>query len=121
MLQQRDDIKDMKLIKLDGLDYRKAEVGKSIEDEDGRKIDAVKALGDIIVNNKILDITSIDVTSSIDIKIYCGNILIKLGSADDIDKKLNKALNILERKEIKGAKGYIDVSFDGNPVFFIEK
>lgn len=121
VLQQRDDIKGMKLIKLDGLDYSKVEIGKPIEDGDTRKIDVVKALGDIIVNNKILGITSIDVSSSIDIKIYYGNILVKIGSEDDIDKKMNKALNILERKELKGAKGYIDVSFDGNPVFFIEK
>lgn len=121
VLQQRDDIKGMKLVKLDGLNYEKAQIGKAIEDEDSRKIDVVKALGDIILDNKILGITSIDISSLIDIKIYYGNILIKIGSEDDIDKKINKALNIISRKELKGAKGYIDVSFEGNPVFFIEK
>jgi len=121
VLQQRDDIKGMKLIKLDGLDYSKVELGKTVDDADSRRIDVVKALGDIIVDNQILGITSIDVSNSIDIKIYCGNILVKIGSEDDIDKKVNKAFNILERKEVKGSKGYIDVSFEGNPVFFIEK
>lgn len=120
VLQQRDDIRGMKLIKLDGLDYNKVELGKIISDADSRRADVVKALGDIIESNKILGITSIDVSNSVDIKIYYGNILIKIGNEDDIDKKMNKALNMLERKEIKGAKGYIDVSFEGNPVFFIQ-
>lgn len=120
LLQQRDDIKGMKLTKLDGIDYVTTEFGKLSEDKDKRKNDAVKSLGELIQNNKILNITSIDLSNSIDIKVYSNNILIKLGSADNIDEKLNKALNILERKEFKGAKGYIDVSFDGNPVFFIE-
>ncbi|KZL94176.1 cell division protein FtsQ/DivIB [Clostridium magnum] len=120
VLQQREDIRGMKLIKLDGLDYNKVELGKIINDADSRRVDVVKALGDIIESNKILGITSIDVSSSVDIKIYYGNILIKIGNEDDIDKKMNKALNMIERKEIKGAKGYIDVSFEGNPVFFIQ-
>lgn len=121
VLQQRDDIKGMKLIKLDGLDYSKVELGKTISDSDSRRVDVVKALGDIIANNKISGITSIDVSNSVDIKIYYGSILVKIGSEDDIDKKMNVALNILERKEVKGAKGYVDVSFAGNPVFFIQK
>lgn len=121
VLQQRDDIKGMKLIKLDGLDYSKGELGKTIDDVDSGRVDIVKSLGAIIANNKILGITSVDISNSVDIKIYYGSILVKVGSEDNIDKKMNKALNILERKEIKGAKGYIDVSFDGNPVFFIQK
>lgn len=121
VLQQRDDIKGMKLIKLNGLDYSKVELGKTVSDADSRRVEVVKDLGDIIASNKISGITSVDVSSSVDIKISFDNILVKVGSEDDIDKKINKALNILERKEVKGAKGYIDVSFDGNPVFFIQK
>ncbi|EKN41637.1 cell division protein FtsQ [Clostridium botulinum CFSAN001627] len=37
-------------------------------------------------------------------------------------KKLNTAINILKRDELKKAKkGYVDVSYEGNPVFYIEK
>ncbi len=122
VLQKRDDIKDMKLVKLDGFDYAKCEIGKSLANDDKRKIDALTSLADVILNSKIaVGIVSIDVSNSIDIKAYYGDVYIKLGSADNIDKKINKALNILNRKELKGAKGYIDVSFDGNPVFFIQK
>lgn len=121
LLQQRADVKEMKLIKLDGIDYEKTDIGKVSEDKDKRKIDVIRNMGNVIQNNKITSITSIDVSNSVDIKLYSGNILIKIGSPDNIDKKLNKAVNILARKELQGAKGYIDVSFDGNPVFFIEK
>lgn len=122
VLQKRNDIKDMKLVKLAGFDYSKCEVGKLLKDNDKRKIDAVIALGDIVRNNKISQgLTLIDLNNSVDINAYYGDICIKFGSAEDIDKKFNKALNILERKELKGVKGYIDVSFNGNPVFFIQK
>lgn len=122
LLQKRDNIKDMKLTKLDGFDYSKCEVGKVLKDSDKRKTDAVVALGDIVRNNKISQgLTLIDLNSSIDVKVYYGDICIKFGNVEDIDKKFNKALNILERKELKGVKGYIDVSFNGNPVFFIQK
>lgn len=122
VLQKRDDIKDMKLIKLDGIDFSKCEVGKLIKDSDERKVDAIVDLGDIVHNSKISKgLTLVDVNSSIDIKVYYGDICIKFGNADEIDKKFNKALNILDRKELKGVKGYIDVSFNGNPVFFIQK
>jgi cell division protein FtsQ len=121
-LQQRSNITGMKLVKLNGLNYGKVELGKPIQDADEIKIDAVKVLGDIIESNKISSITAVDVSNPVNIKIQCGNILIKIGTSDDIDKKLNKALNILSMKELQGAKeGYIDVSFEGNPVFFIQK
>ncbi len=122
LLQKRDDVKGMKLVKLDGFDYDKSEVGKILKNDDKSKIDTVTDLGDVILNNKnAVGITSIDLNSTIDIKVYFGNMCVKLGRNDNLDKKINKALNILDSKELKGAKGYIDVSFDGNPVFFIEK
>ncbi|MBC2580651.1 cell division protein FtsQ/DivIB [Clostridium sp. DJ247] len=122
VLQKKDDIKNMKLVRLDGFDYSKVEIGKPIKDDDKRKIDAVTVIGSIIPNSTAVSgMTSVDVTSSIDIKLYFGDMYIRLGDAANIEKKINKAVNILQRKELQGAKGYIDVSFDGNPVFFIQK
>jgi hypothetical protein len=31
------------------------------------------------------------------------------------------ALNIIQNNNLKGQKGYIDVSFDGNPVVYMEQ
>ncbi|WPC40967.1 cell division protein FtsQ/DivIB [Clostridium sp. JS66] len=122
VLQKKDDIKGMHLVKLDGFDYDKSEIGKVLKNDDKSKIDIVTNLGDIILNSKnTIGITYIDLNSTIDIKIYFGDMCVKLGRSDNLDKKVNEALNIINSKGLKGAKGYIDVSFDGNPVFFIQK
>lgn len=122
VLQKKDDIKGMHLVKLDGFDYDKSEIGKVLKNDDKSKIDIVTNLGDIILNSKnTIGITYIDLSSTIDIKIYFGDMCVKLGRSDNLDKKVNEALNIINSKGLKGAKGYIDVSFDGNPVFFIQK
>lgn len=122
VLQKKDDIKEMHLVKLDGFDYDKSEIGKVLKNDDKSKMDIVTDLGGIILNSKnTIGITYIDLNSTIDIKIYFGDMCVKLGRSDKLDKKVNEALNIINSKGLKGAKGYIDVSFDGNPVFSIQK
>ncbi|MHC6179409.1 cell division protein FtsQ/DivIB [Clostridium sp. JNZ X4-2] len=123
LLQKIDNINNMHLVKLDGIDYTKTDIGKAIDDKkDERKIKAITALGNIIQNNKFpVELTSVDVGDSLDIKAYFDNMLIKLGSEENMDKKMNKALNILLEEKLNGARGYIDVRFDGNPVFLIDK
>ncbi|AWI03743.1 cell division protein FtsQ/DivIB [Clostridium drakei] len=122
VLQKKDDIKEMHLVKLDGFDYDKSEIGKVLKNDDKSKIDIVTDLGGIILNSKnTIGITYIDLNSTIDIKIYFGDMCVKLGRSDKLDKKVNEALNIINSKGLKGAKGYVDVSFDGNPVFSIQK
>lgn len=61
-------------------------------------------------------VTKIDITNPIDIRVYIGNVQIKVGDYDNIKDKMNKAINILSDKEINMVKGYIDVSYDGLPV-----
>jgi len=122
VLEEREEINNMRLIKLEGFDYNKAEIGMKLTSDDDRRIEAVSELAKIVKANKFfLKVTNIDVTNPYALNVYYGNICIKLGSCDNIDKKLNAAANILERDELKQGKGYIDVSFDGNPVFFMEK
>jgi cell division protein FtsQ len=47
--------------------------------------------------------------------------LIKLGTNDDLLKKLNRAINIITEKKLTTLEGYVDVSFTGNPVYHIGK
>lgn len=122
LLQEREEIKDMKLIKLDGFDCSSLKVGKALDISDKRKADTISTIADLVIGKNLsFPITSLDIASMVDIKIYSENICIKLGNNDNLKEKLNAAINVLERKELKNAKGYIDVSFNGNPVFFIEK
>ena len=122
VLEIKDDIKNMNLIKLDGFDYSKAEVGKQLESDDKRRLEAIIELAKYVKSDNILSkVTSIDISDPNALNVYYGNICIKLGNCDNIDKKLNTAVNILQRDEVKQGKGYIDVSFQGNPVFYLEK
>ncbi|MGE5628527.1 MAG: cell division protein FtsQ/DivIB [Solirubrobacterales bacterium] len=125
VLEEKADIKNMKLIELIGFDYSKAEVGKKISAADSRQLDFIESLVGVLKNDKkFMDgITSVDASDLYSFKIYYGNICIKLGGPEDLDKKLNTAVNIMDRDEFKQAVkgGYIDVGYDGNPVYFIEK
>jgi len=122
LLEVKSDVSKMNLIKLDGFDMKKSQVGKVIAGSDERQIEVIKTLSGMTSAKKFLaGLTSVDLTDPSAILIYSGQMCIKIGSIDNFEKKLNTAANILQRDELKQAKGYIDVSFDGNPVFFIEK
>lgn len=119
LLQKIDSINNMQLARLNGIDYTKTDIGKTISaQKDKRKLKAVSSLGNIIVNNNLpFPITYVDVSDLLDIKVYFNNMCVKLGSGENIEKKMNRALNILLQEKLNGAKGYIDVRFDGNPVY----
>jgi cell division protein FtsQ len=122
LLEVKADLSNMKLIKLDGFDMKKSTVGKQIVGSDERQIQVIETLAGMeSAKDFMAGLASLDLTDPGAINIYSGQICIKLGTTEDFEKKLNTAANILQRDELKQAKGYIDVSFDGNPVFFIEK
>ncbi|MBP2031436.1 cell division protein FtsQ [Clostridium algifaecis] len=121
VLQKRDSVDNMKLVELDGINPSSTKVGNVIKTNDNRKIDAIHNIGDLIKDSKTsFDIKSIDVSNSLDIKAFRSNMCIKLGSADDMQEKLNKALNIIQQEKLNDSRGYIDVRFDGNPAFSVD-
>lgn len=121
-LEERNNIDGMKLIRLDGFDYSKSSIGTSLQCDDKRKIDIIGKLSEMLFNSSNnFGFDHIDITDLTDIKAYSGNMCLILGSSDDLEKKMNTAINILESNNLKDAKGYIDVSFDGNPVFYVDK
>ncbi|MGV8983755.1 cell division protein FtsQ/DivIB [Clostridium sp.] len=125
LLQKRSDIKGMNLVNLIGFDYEKCRVGDLIVLEDNRKIKIANELTNIIkdykVTNSATKITSVDVSNVLDVKIYVSEMCIKFGTTEDLKNKFNKAINIISQPAYKGAKGYVDVSFTGNPVVFIQQ
>lgn len=125
LLEKRTDIKDMNLINLIGFDYEKSEVGNLIVSEDNRRIDIANEITNIIndyrTSNANSTITMVDVTDVIDLKIFYGGMCIKFGTSEDLKNKFNRAINIVSQSEYKSAKGYVDVSFKGNPVVFVEE
>jgi len=125
ILEKRSNIKDMNLVKLTGFSYEKYEVGDLIGAKDDRKISILKELTTIIDEyrkaNSNSNITMVDVSDVLDVKVYSGEMCIKFGTTLDLKNKFNKAINIITQLKYEGEKGYVDVSSSGNPVVFIEE
>lgn len=122
ILEKKNNINDMKLIKLNGINLGKKEIGEPVENGDSRKIGIINILSKIFEDSKIgPNITFADISNSIDLKVYYKNMCIELGDEENIEQKFNRALNIIQEKQLQDANGYINVSFNGNPVYFIQK
>jgi len=125
ILEKRSNIKDMNLVKLTGFSYEKYEVGDLIGAKDDRKISVLKELTTIIDEyrkaNSNSNITMVDVSDVLDVKVYSGEMCIKFGTTLELKNKFNKAINIITQLKYEGEKGYVDVSSSGNPVVFIEE
>lgn len=121
VLEQRDNINNMKLTLLQGLSNAELKVGSILPVEDNRTMSNLKLIAELIMlNSSGIDISLVDVSNLLNIKVNCGNISIRLGM-NDIKEKLNLGLNIIKNNKLETSKGYIDVSFEGTPVVFIEK
>jgi len=118
VLEKRDSIDNMALIKLEGIDFSTAEIGKVIPFE-AEKVKAIISFSNFLYDNNIFDehvITALQLNEFIDINIYVDNAYIKLGTTANMKDKLIKAFSVLKEEHLKGFKGYVDVSFNGNPV-----
>ncbi|MFL0246737.1 cell division protein FtsQ/DivIB [Candidatus Clostridium stratigraminis] len=124
ILESKDNVNNMNLTKLVGLDVSNFTIGKVIPKVDNRKLDLISLMTDLISLNKTnksgINITSVNIADVHNVQVLCGNMLLKLGNID-IKDKLNLAFNILVNNNLIHAKGYVDVSFDSSPVVYIEK
>lgn len=123
LLEKRKDMDGLNLIKIEGLQFEGKSLGSTLYSEKDREKGMISEFAKIITRNiSGVNITSIDLSDFLNIKVYHNNICIILGTGNDLQDKLNKAINIiLSKPELSKSKGYIDVSFKGNPVVFIEQ
>lgn len=122
ILQEKDSLKNFKLIKLLGIEADKLHPGDTIQFDDKRKLQVLNIMDKITVSDKNnFGIDALDLSNVVDIRAYIGSMCIKLGTSDDILNKVNMAINIINMNKLSDKKGYVDVSYKGNPVFFIEK
>lgn len=120
VLEKKDNLNGMKLIRLDGFNTNNCEIGKVIKCDDERKLKSIALLTDAVFQNNSLKLTTVDISDTLNLKAYINNMCIILGSPEELDKKLNKAINIVVKQDLKDKKGYVDVSFNGSPVYKIE-
>ncbi|MCD2345197.1 cell division protein FtsQ/DivIB [Clostridium guangxiense] len=120
ILEKRDNLDGMKLIRLDGFNTSSSEIGKIIKCDDERKLKSISMLTDAVLQSSGLNLTTVDVSDGVNLKAYINNMCIILGSPEELSEKLNKAINIVLQQNLKDKKGYVDVSFNGNPVYCIQ-
>lgn len=121
ILEKRTD-SGLNLIEIKGSKLSQKEVGK-IAIDNNRTVFFTSSFIDLMNTAvKPLNINSIDITDTLKIQLHMGNMVIKIGDEEQLKEKLNKVMNILEiNPSYAQGKGYIDVSFNGNPVISIEK
>lgn len=110
------DIKN--LVEITGLKFDKVNIGDKLINTDDNIIDSIcKQIYDIKKVNKTKHkINKVDFSNLSRIKIWIGKVEVRVGDGTDFISKVNTALNILENKELKMEKGYIDLSFEGSPI-----
>lgn len=146
LLEQRQSIDGMNLIRVNGIlvkseesDEKKEEIESSKKKEDidqsrdkngedenseeaslerkGRVLKEVSGL--IELNTSDVKITEVNVSDVSDIIVSLNNIQIYIGTMENLKKKLNIAVNIIKEKNLEEISGYIDISYHGNPVLYI--
>lgn len=122
VLEKKDTIKGMSLIFIKGVSEKDCILGKSIFTINSREINVISEVASLIPRlSSPIKITAIDVSDILNINIYFSNMYVKIGDDQNIQSKINKGINVILGNSLKDAKGYVDVSFKGNPVYHIEK
>lgn len=122
VLEAKDSINGMKLLKLEGFEGKNYKIGEVLDNSNVRKIQIINDITKLIKSLKdgIPEPSIVDIKDLTDIKLYYGNMMVKLGTSDELQEKINKSINILVGNKLMDKKGYIDVSFKGSPVFLVE-
>jgi cell division protein FtsQ len=121
LLEIRDNIDNFQLVRVDGINIVNEEMGKIVSSDIDRQLKVLSQFADLLdrnISGIVMD--SIDIANILDIKIYSQGLCFKIGDDYEMEAKLNRALNIAAKDEVRGKQGYIDVSFSGNPVLYTE-
>ncbi|MBE6063653.1 MAG: FtsQ-type POTRA domain-containing protein [Clostridium butyricum] len=121
LLEKANNIDNRKLISIIGLNINDIDLGNNISDS-YRVMKVLRIFSEIAkVNPSNFNIDSIDMTDLMNIKVYIGEVEGKIGNDENIPDKMNKLLHIVENSQIGIKKGYIDVGFDGSPIYYKEE
>lgn len=115
LMEIKEDVSGLSLIELKGIKLDNKTIGQPVV-KDENKIEITEILADNNILNKDKSIDSLEINSINNIILNKGEIKIMLGDVEKLEDKYKKAMNILNSKDINIESGYIDVSFNGNPV-----
>ena len=121
LLEKTDNVENRSLVNVIGIDLKDVELGDKTLDN-GRMLDFLDVFYQIIKKNPTnYNINVIDVSDLMNIKVYIGNVEGRLGNDENIPDKMNKLLHIVENPNIGIIKGYVDVGFNGAPIYYKEE
>ncbi|MCR3757859.1 cell division protein FtsQ/DivIB [Clostridium felsineum] len=120
LLEIRNNISGMNLIKLDGVNLKSNKLGNKIPC-DSRRLDVINKITSISINDSKLKITDVDMSNILNLKVYFKDMCVVIGTPDDIYNKINEAVNVISSQKLNDKKGYVDVSFKGNPVYSVQQ
>ena len=121
LLEKTDNVENRNLVNVIGIDLNNVELGNKTLDNN-RMLEFLDIFYQIIKNNPTnYNINVIDVSDLMNIKVYIGNVEGRLGNDENIPDKMNKLLHIIENPNIGIAKGYVDVGFNGAPIYYKEE
>lgn len=118
LLEKTDNVENRKLVNVIGINLKDVELGNKTVDNT-RLLAFLDIFYQIIKNNPTnYNIDSVDVTDLMSIKIYIGKVEGRLGTDENIPDKMNKLMHIIENSNIGIVEGYIDVGFNGAPIYY---
>ena len=120
VLEDNSSIENRNLIKISGITIDNPVLGE-IGVKNERIFNILTTFAKIAeVKKTNFNIDSINLSDLMNIKVYIGDIEGRLGNDENIPDKMNKLMHILEDKNIGIKKGYVDVGFEGSPVYYSE-
>lgn len=120
ILENTDNVDNRNLVRIYGINPETTQPGEYAVSSTRTK-NLLKIFNDIIQANPTdFKLDSIDLTDLGDIKVYIGEIEGRFGSDEDIIEKANKFLHVITNEQIGIKKGYVNVGFDGAPVYYSE-
>ncbi len=121
LLEKTDNIENRSLVNVKGIDLKDVELGHKMID-DTRVLDFLDIFYQIIkLNPTNYNIDYVDISDFTNIKVYVGKVEGRLGNDENIPDKMNKLLHIIQNPDIGIVKGYVDVGFNGAPVYYKEE
>jgi cell division protein FtsQ len=116
ILEKRASIDGLNLTELAGVSPTATDVGMYFTSEE--KIKRIAGnIGKLLEANKSdVKFNLVNLESTTSLNILVGDVKLMLGNDENLETKLNNCIKILKESSIGITKGYIDVSFNGDPV-----
>ncbi|WP_195987733.1 FtsQ-type POTRA domain-containing protein [Clostridium sp. D53t1_180928_C8] len=121
VLEETDNIDGRNLVEIKGIDLSAKDDESRVDEFNSYKHILKTFYPYISKNREAIYLSSLDISNIVNIIGYIGGVEILFGDDSDIHNKMENVYRIMLDDNIKIAKGYINVSFNGAPVIKVEE